>query len=77
MNKKPKDSYYFIQEKKCHKCGKVFIPGAEHIYRDHNKWYCKWTCYLHRKDNVTPPSPSTEEFILPNGNPFKNKTKED
>ncbi len=75
MIKNPNELY--SPEKICHKCGKIFIPGAEHIFRDHGKWYCKWTCYSHRKDKVSPPSRSTEEFILPKVNPFTNNTKED
>ena len=76
MIKNPKELY--SPEKICHKCGKPFIPGAEHVFRDHGKWYCKWTCYSHRKDKVTLPSPSsTEEFVIPKVSPFTNKTKED
>lgn len=75
-----------IQERKCHKCGKSFIPGAEHIYKDHSRWYCCWTCYLHRKDKDKPPSPATEspkmepiktEFIIPRMRRFEKKTKEE
>ena len=39
-----------IPEKKCRKCGKSFIAAPQHIYRDGSKFYCSWTCYLHRKD---------------------------
>ena len=39
-----------IPEKKCNKCGKYFIAAPEHIYKEHSKYYCSWTCYLHRKD---------------------------
>lgn len=39
-----------IPEKKCPKCGKRFIVAPMHIYRDKGKYYCSWTCYLHRKD---------------------------
>lgn len=37
-------------EKHCKKCGKLFIPAPEHIYREGSKFYCKWSCYLHRND---------------------------
>ena len=40
-------------EKKCKKCGKNFIPAPMHRYKDGSKYYCSWTCYLHRKDNAT------------------------
>lgn len=39
-----------ITEKQCRKCGKFFIPAPEHIYRKGSKYYCSWTCYLHRDD---------------------------
>ena len=39
-----------LPEKKCRKCGKIFIPAPMHRYKDHSKYYCSWTCYLHRKD---------------------------
>ena len=39
-----------LPEKKCRKCGKIFIPAPMHIYVDNSKFYCSWTCYLHRKD---------------------------
>lgn len=42
-----------LPEKKCKKCGKLFIAAPEHIYRDgrnRSRWYCSWTCYLHRQD---------------------------
>ena len=41
-----------IPEKHCKKCGKLFIPAPEHIYRKGNVFYCSWTCYLHRDDNL-------------------------
>ena len=39
-----------LPEKKCRKCGKVFIPAPEHQFRVGKAYYCKWTCYLHRND---------------------------
>lgn len=86
MNKNPKEFSCFIQDRKCHKCGKLFIPGAEHIYKDHSKWYCCWTCYLHRKDKYIAPKPIRQidegQFIIPEKAPWPkenplNKTKED
>ena len=41
---------YVISEKKCAKCGKTFIAQYGHIFKEHGKWYCTWTCYNHRKD---------------------------
>ena len=39
-----------IPEKRCKKCGKYFIAAPLHIYKEYGKYYCSWTCYLHRKD---------------------------
>lgn len=36
----------------CKKCGQVFIPAPMHIYKDGNRYYCKWTCYNHRNDKT-------------------------
>ena len=40
----------FFPEKKCKKCRKSFIPAPLHKYKDGSKYYCSWTCYLHRND---------------------------
>jgi hypothetical protein len=37
-------------ERKCAKCGKLFIAAPFHVFRANSKWYCKWTCYNHRND---------------------------
>lgn len=37
-------------ERKCAKCGKLFIAAPFHVFRSNSKWYCKWTCYNHRND---------------------------
>lgn len=34
----------------CSKCGKMFIPAPQHIYKDHKGIYCSWTCFNHRND---------------------------
>ena len=39
-----------LPEKKCKKCGKKFIPAPQHIYKENSKYFCSWTCYLHRND---------------------------
>lgn len=44
----------YLQEKKCKKCGKRFIAAPMHIYKEGGKYYCSWTCYLHRKDKEAP-----------------------
>jgi uncharacterized OB-fold protein len=35
-----------IVEKKCDRCGKVFIPTYNYAWRDkkRKKWYCSYTC---------------------------------
>ena len=38
----------------CARCGKSFVPGAEHIYRDGKVLFCSWNCLCaHRKDKAT------------------------
>jgi hypothetical protein len=44
-----------IKERKCKKCGKNFIVAVEHRYKEGGKYYCSWTCYNHRKDEITTP----------------------
>ncbi len=34
----------------CRKCGKMFLPAPEHIYRDIKGLYCSWHCFNHRND---------------------------
>lgn len=42
----------FFDTKKCKKCGKEFIPAPFHKYKEGSKYYCSWTCYNHRKDEL-------------------------
>ena len=44
----------------CGKCGREFIPAPQHVFKANGKYYCKWTCYNHRKDNTK------EEFAYEN-----------
>ena len=37
-------------EVRCPKCGKIFVPAPQHIFRDRYGFYCSWTCYNHRKE---------------------------
>ena len=41
-----------ILMKQCARCGKMFIPGAEHLYKlirdNKTQYYCSYTCW--RKD---------------------------
>lgn len=39
-----------MTEVKCRKCGKVFIPAPQHVFRDTYGLYCSWTCYNHKDD---------------------------
>ena len=39
-----------MNEVKCKKCGKIFIPAPYHVDKYGNAFYCSWTCYNHRKD---------------------------
>ena len=42
------------REEFCKRCGKIFVPAAQHIYRDYKGIYCSWTCYNHRNDGKSP-----------------------
>lgn len=37
-------------EKKCKKCGNIFIAAPMHRFREGRAFYCSWTCFLHRHD---------------------------
>ena len=50
MGRTKKKYVYTFEEKKCAKCGKLFISAPYHIYKKNSKWYCSWTCYNHRLD---------------------------
>lgn len=55
MNERKNDPLPEFNRQKCKRCGKVFIPGAEHIYKSkkyksRSIYYCSWTCYLHSED---------------------------
>ena len=39
-----------MEEVICKKCGKIFVPAPQHMYRDGKGLYCSWTCYNHRND---------------------------
>lgn len=39
-----------MDEHKCRKCGKLFIPAPQHVYKDNRGFYCTWTCYNHKDD---------------------------
>ncbi len=49
---RPMHHVNWFNEKKCAKCGKVFLAAPEHIYRDKGKseWYCTWKCFNHKDD---------------------------
>lgn len=51
---------FFPFEKKCAKCGKNFVAAPYHRFKEHGKWYCKWTCYNHRKDKKEKKNEKTE-----------------
>lgn len=55
----------------CPKCGKIFLPAPMHIYHDHGKLYCCWTCYKHRNDNVRGKSKRVLMFSPDGGEPIK------
>lgn len=52
MNEKKRDYTAYIRTAVCKKCGQTFIPAPMHIFKEHGKYYCKWTCYDHRHDKT-------------------------
>ena len=36
------DGFY---ERKCARCGKVFIKQPFHVYKHKEKWFCSYHCY--------------------------------
>ena len=45
-----KDYIAGIRTVKCKKCGKEFVPAPQHVFKKGSDYYCKWTCFNHRKD---------------------------
>lgn len=44
---------YDLNERKCPKCKKMFVPAPYHVYAagvNKKTLYCSWTCFLHRND---------------------------
>lgn len=50
--KEIKENVSNLIEKNCARCGKRFIAAPFHMYLINDKWYCSWTCYNHRHDDV-------------------------
>lgn len=46
------DALKGIWEKKCARCGKIFISAPQHMYRYDGKWFCSYTCYDRHLDDV-------------------------
>lgn len=47
------DKVIGIKTAVCKKCGQIFIPAPMHVFKDGKHWYCKWSCYNHRHDDLT------------------------
>ena len=44
--------YPVLKERKCKQCGRNFIPAVEHQFKIGDRYFCKWTCYKHfREEN--------------------------
>lgn len=56
-----------MRDMTCSKCGKNFVPAAKHLYRDEQNYYCSWTCYIHRNDQIRKESRKAVEMCFPNG----------
>ena len=59
-----------LRERKCHVCGRRFIPAPQHIYHKGTKWCCRWTCYTKLLDEI-------EVNKKKAGRPKKRKEKKD
>jgi uncharacterized OB-fold protein len=46
------DKIIGLEEKKCAKCGKLFVPSYHHTFKQKGKgkYWCSWTCFNHRND---------------------------
>lgn len=44
------EKYNPFKEKRCAKCGKLFVPTYNHVFTERGKFWCKWSCWNHRKD---------------------------
>lgn len=56
----------YLTEKNCSRCGKIYIPTPEWLYRDNGRGYCSWTCYNHRNDGKKCRYKAVE-YLLPDG----------
>ena len=57
------DTKNFPMEKKCAKCGKNFIVQPYHRFKTvgkKTKYFCTWTCYIHRDDKKEKKDEGTE-----------------
>ena len=41
-----------LRERRCHVCGRRFIPAPQHVYHKSGKWCCKWSCYTKLLDEI-------------------------
>lgn len=54
---------------KCARCKKVFYLTSEHVYKEHGKLFCSWSCLCaHRREK--------EEKRKPTGRPIKNRDRD-
>ena len=47
---KQNENIGYIKLVVCKKCGREFVPAPMHRFKEGGKYYCKWTCYNHRRD---------------------------
>lgn len=57
----------YLAETYCRKCGKVFFPYPDHVYKERSDWYCSWTCFNHRNDTKLPPARKEVEMLDAHG----------
>lgn len=39
------ENYKTLIERRCSRCGRIFVPAPYHIYKKAEKVFCSWSCY--------------------------------
>lgn len=40
-----KENYKTLIERRCSRCGRIFVPAPYRIYQQHGRVFCSWSCY--------------------------------
>ena len=41
-----------MMEYDCPICRRHFVRAPKHLYKDGKNYFCSWTCYMHRNDEM-------------------------